>query len=212
MALNSGLVRVPGVGEVSIAPPGTPEPPDATSPLPRPWVGLGLSDEDGVTIEREVDKEPTKHWQQLAPARYILQSHELRVTSNFQETKAAVLSTYFGGMTFRPHANGQWRGEISAIPSGDVRALCVDWSDRISAIEVYHHRLYIARTDVSENEEAQLSRTQEAKWGITFAALADQNGSNTLVAWLTDDPAFSPEYGETPDAMPPGMAPAVARP
>lgn len=212
MALNSALVRVPGTGEVSVAPPGTPEPQDATSPLGAPWVGLGLSDSDGVTIEREVDKEATEHWQQLAPARYIYKSHELKVTSNFQETKAAVLSAYFGGLTFAEHGRGQWRGEISNIPTGDVRALCIDWIDRISAVEVYHHRLYIPRADVNENEEAQLSRTQEAKWGITFAALADAHGSNVLAVWLTDDPAVAPETNTRGDGMPPGMQPAVARP
>lgn len=166
MALNSRLGwSGTGTGEVSVAPPGTAEPPDATSSLPYPWAGLGLSDADGVTIEREVEKEATEHWQQLAPARYIYKSHDLKVTSNFQETKAAVLSAYFGELTFAAHGQGQWRGEIQNLPSGDVRALCIDWTDRISEIEVYHHRLFIARADLHENEEAQLTRTQEAKVG-----------------------------------------------
>ena len=68
MALHPTLVRVPGTGELSLAPPGTPEPPDATSALPAAWAGPGLSTEDGVTIRRAVEKSGTSHWQQIIPA------------------------------------------------------------------------------------------------------------------------------------------------
>ena len=37
-------------------------------------------------------------------------------------------------------------------------------------------------------EEAQWSRTAEARWGMTFAALAPVAGS-TVAVWLTNDPA-----------------------
>ncbi|GLZ42236.1 hypothetical protein Acsp05_58600 [Actinokineospora sp. NBRC 105648] len=57
-------------------------------------------------------------------------------------------------------------------PKGDVRALCVDWVDQISDTETYRHRLYIPRAEVSETDEAQWRRTQEARWGTNFAALA----------------------------------------
>lgn len=71
MTFNSALVRVPGTGELSLAPPGTSEPADATTPLASPWVGLGLSTPDGVTLARKVEKEGTEHWQQITPARYV---------------------------------------------------------------------------------------------------------------------------------------------
>lgn len=35
------------------------------------------------------------------------------------------------------------------------------------------------------------TRTQEARWGLTFAALAPATGT-TLAVWLTDDPAVLP--------------------
>ncbi|MGH2375101.1 MAG: phage tail protein [bacterium] len=192
MTINSALVRVPGTGELSLAPPGTAEPPDAVTPLAAAWRGLGLSTPDGVTLARKVEKEGTEHWQQLTPARYIYKSQELTVKSVFQETKADVLSAYFGGLTFTevaPAGSKKYRAEISTIPKGDVRALCVDWTDRISDTEVYHHRLFVPRAEVSETDEAQWSRTQEARWGMTFAALAPVGGSTILAVWLTDDPA-----------------------
>lgn len=192
MTINSALVRVPGTGELSLAPPGTAEPPDAVTPLAPAWLGLGLSTPDGVTLSRKVEKEGTEHWQQLTPARYIYKSQELTVKSVFQETKASVLSAYFGGLTFAevaPAGSKKYRAEISTIPKGDVRALCVDWTDQISDTEIYHHRLYVPRAEVSETDEAQWSRTQEARWGMTFAALAPAGGSTILAVWLTDDPA-----------------------
>lgn len=190
MALHPTLVRVPGTGELSLAPPGTPEPPDATSALPAAWAGLGLSTEDGVTIRRAVEKSGTTHWQQLTPARYIYTSQELTVASVFQETRGVVLGAYFGGMVFAETAAGskKYRAEISAVPKGDERALCVDWVDQISATEVYNHRLYIPRVEVSETSDSQWTRTQEARWGLTFAALSPASGT-TLAVWLTNDPA-----------------------
>ena len=200
MALSPTLVRVPGTGELSLAPPGTPEPPDPTTPLPAAWTGLGLSTEDGVTIRRAVERTGTTHWQQTTPARFIYTSQEFGVSSVFQETKAVVLSAYFGGMVFAETATGskKYRAEISSVPRGDERALCVDWVDQISATEIYHHRLYVARAEVSETQDAQWTRTQEARWGISFAALAPASGT-TLAVWLTDDPAvlLAPPNGGT---------------
>jgi hypothetical protein len=190
LSLNPTLVRVPGTGELSLAPPGTPEPADPATPLPAAWVGLGLSTEDGVTIRRAVERSGTTHWQQITPARYIYTSLELTVASVFQETKGTVLSAYFGGMTFAETAQGskKYRAEISAVPKGDERALCVDWVDQISATQVYNHRLYIPRVEVSETADSQWTRTQEARWGLTFAALSPASGT-TLAVWLTNDPA-----------------------
>ncbi|GAB3873766.1 hypothetical protein ACFQ1S_23020 [Kibdelosporangium lantanae] len=191
MAVNSALVRVAGTGEISLAPAGTLEPADATTPLPAAWSGLGLSTSDGVTVRRSVDKQGTEHWQQLTPARYIYQGQELTVASSFQESKAVVLGAYFGGLRFVETAQGskKYRAEISSVPRSDVRALCVDWTDFISDTEVYHHRLFLPRAEVSETEDAQWSRSQENRWGMTFAALAPVGGSTVLGVWLTDDPA-----------------------
>ncbi|MBP2479101.1 hypothetical protein JOF53_007973 [Crossiella equi] len=191
MSLNSAHVRVPGTGELHVAAPGTPEPADATSALPAAWTGLGLSTSDGVTLSRKIEREATEHWQTLTPARYILKSHELTVKSTLQESKAAVLGVYFSGLTFAETAAGskKYRAELSTIPRGDARAVCVDWTDQVSDTEVYSHRLYLPRAEVTETEEAQWSRTQEARWGLTFSALAPPGGSTVLAVWLTNDPA-----------------------
>lgn len=192
MAMNSALVRVPGTGEVYLAPPDTPEPSDATAVLPPPWSGLGLTTPDGTTLARKVEKEGTEHWQQLTPARYIYKSLELTVASVFQETKGEVLSAYFGGMKFAVVGSGtpkNYRAEISSIPKSDVRALCVDWTDIVSDTEIYSHRLYLPRAEVSETQDTQFSRTQEARWGLTFAALAPPKGKTYIAVWLTNDPA-----------------------
>ncbi|MCK2239399.1 MULTISPECIES: hypothetical protein [unclassified Crossiella] len=206
MSLNSSFVRVPGTGELYLAAPGTPEPTDATSPLPAAWTGLGLTTSDGVTLSRKIEREPTEHWQTLTPARFILKSHELTVKSALQESKAAVLSAYFSGMVFAETAAGskKFRAELSTIPRGDARALCVDWTDQVSDTEVYAHRLYLPRAEVTETEEAQWSRTQEARWGLTFSALAPPSGSTVLAVWLTNDPAVL--AATTPPAGPAAAA------
>ncbi|WNV82212.1 hypothetical protein [Umezawaea sp. Da 62-37] len=144
-----------------------------------------------MTMKRAVEKTGTEHWQQLTPARYIYTKQELTVSSVFQETKGIVLSAYFGGLVFAETAAGskKYRAEISSVPKGDERALCVDWIDYVSATQAYHHRLYVPRAEVSETQDAQWSRTQEARWGLTFAALAPIGGSTALAVWLTDDPA-----------------------
>jgi len=192
MAMNSAFVRVPGTGEVSLAAPDTPEPPDATTPLAAAWVGLGLSTPDGTTLTRKVEKEGTEHWQQLTPARFIYKSLELTVASVFQETKGEVLSAYFGGMKFAAVGTGtpkNYRAEISSTPRGDARALCIDWTDTVSDTEIYSHRLYLPRAEVSETQDSQFSRTKEAQWGMTFSALAPAAGRTYVAVWLTNDPA-----------------------
>jgi hypothetical protein len=191
LSLNASLVRIAGTGELSLAPPGTPEPTDATTPLPAAWTGLGLSTADGVTVSRKVEKDGTESWQQLSPARYIYKSQEFTVKSVFQETKAAVLSAYFGGITFAETKAGShlYRAEFSSIPRSDVRALCVDWVDQVSDTEIYHHRLYVPRAEVSDTDDAQWSRSQENRWGMTFSALSPTGSTTTLAVWLTDDPA-----------------------
>jgi hypothetical protein len=67
---------------------------------PGETVGLGLSTEDGVTLNRRVQKEGTSHWQSITPVRYIIRSPELTVASTFQESKGAVLGEYWGGLVF----------------------------------------------------------------------------------------------------------------
>ncbi|MFC4080903.1 hypothetical protein ACFSYJ_08735 [Amycolatopsis samaneae] len=177
---------------MSIAPADTPEPPDATSPLAAPWTGLGLTTSDGTTLNRKVEREGTEHWQQLTPARYIYKSLEFTVAAVFQETKGEVLSAYFGGMKFAAVGTGtpkNYRAEISAVPRGDVRALCIDWTDTVSDTEIYSHRLWLPRAEVSETQDTQFSRVAENRWGMTFAALAPPKGKTFVAVWLTNDPA-----------------------
>ncbi|WP_409182941.1 hypothetical protein F9C11_00225 [Amycolatopsis sp. VS8301801F10] len=82
-----------------------------------------------------------------------------------------------------------YRAEISSIPKSDVRALCVYWTDVVSEEETYSNRPYLRRAEVSETEDAQFSRTQEARWGLTFSALAPPKGKTYIAVWLTNDPA-----------------------
>lgn len=186
MAINPGLVRVPGTGAISLAPPGTAEPADATSPLPAAWSDLGLTTVDGTTLSRKVERQATEHWQTLAPARLIITSHEFTVKAAFQESKAAVLSAFFSGLTFVESATGskKYRGEISSTPALDIRALSIDWAD-----DIYHHRLYVPRVEVTETDDVEIRRTKEKVWGMRFSALAPAGASTVLAVWLTDDPA-----------------------
>ncbi|MCP3800320.1 hypothetical protein NLX83_13735 [Allokutzneria sp. A3M-2-11 16] len=190
MSVNPGLVRVPGTGGVSLAPSGTAEPADAAVPLAAPWLGLGLTTKDGVTLKRSVEKEGTEHWQQVTPARFIYTGHQFTVAAVFQESKHIVLSAYFGGLRFAETAAGskKYRGVISATPRSDIRSLVLNWVDQVSDTEVYRHRLWLPRCEVTETEETKITRAQESQWGMTFAALAPPDG-DTLAVWLTDDPA-----------------------
>ncbi len=131
--------------------------------------------------------------------RYIYTSHDMTLASVFQETKAVVLGLYFGGLRFTETAAGskKYRGEIAAVPGRDVRAVCIDWTDRISATEVYAHRLFVPRAEVTETADVKWTRTAEAQWGMTFTALAPTDGSPALAVWLTNDPAVAPPGGQT---------------
>ncbi|GAA2807622.1 hypothetical protein GCM10010452_40330 [Crossiella cryophila] len=81
------------------------------------------------------------------------------------------------------------RAEISSTPRGDIRALCVDRTDTVSDTESYSHRRYLPRAEVSETQDSQFSRTREARWGMTFSALAPAKGRSYVAVWLTNDPA-----------------------
>jgi hypothetical protein len=154
--------------------------------LPAAWSDLGLTTVDGTPLSRKVEREATEHWQSLAPARLIITSHEFTVKAAFQESKAQVLSAFFSGLTFVETATGskKYRGEITATPVVDIRALCVDWADG-----AFHHRLFIPRVEVTETDDVEIKRTKEKVWGMRFSALAPAGASTVLAVWLTDDPA-----------------------
>ena len=187
MALASSEVRVAGTGEVYVAPVGTAAPSDLSTPLDEPWIGLGYSSEDGVTIARSVESEGISAWQSATPVRTIFTGMELTVTSQFLQSNKEILPLFFGGSEFAETAadSGVFKMDISTVPAGVERAVCIEWRDGS-----YTHRLYIARAEVSETDDVSLNRTSAVGWGMTFSALAPQSGP--LATWLTDDPNFEP--------------------
>ncbi|MFE6611504.1 hypothetical protein [Amycolatopsis sp. NPDC057786] len=42
------------------------------------------------------------------------------------------------------------------------------------------HHLYLPPAEVSETQDSQFSRTQEARWGMTFSALATPKGKTCI--------------------------------
>src|SRR5215471_9915903 len=95
--LDCSEVRVGLTGHLYTAPVGTPMPTDVTTPLPSPWVDLGYTTEDGLSMGVDINREDFNVWQSLAPCRSVITSQTYTDTFTLVQRNADTLRLAFGG-------------------------------------------------------------------------------------------------------------------
>lgn len=97
--LNCAEVRVGLTGHLWTAPVGTLMPTDVTTPMATPWVDLGYTTEDGLSMSVDTNKEDMNVWQSLSPCRSVVTSQTYTTTFTLVQRNAATLKVAFGGGT-----------------------------------------------------------------------------------------------------------------
>lgn len=97
MALDCEEVRVGLTGHLYTAPVGTDMPDDTATALPSPWVELGYTTEDGLSMSIDTSKEDFRVWQSNSPCRSIVTEQTYTTTFTLVQRNAATLKLAFGG-------------------------------------------------------------------------------------------------------------------
>jgi len=99
MALNCAEVRVGLTGHLYSAPIGTAMPTTVTAAVPTPWVELGYTTEDGVSMSVDTTKEDFRVWQSSSPCRSVVTEQTLTTTFTLVQRNPETLRVAFGGGT-----------------------------------------------------------------------------------------------------------------
>lgn len=109
MALDCAEVRVGLTGHLYTAPVGTAMPADVTTAIPTPWVDLGYTTEDGLSMSVDTNKEDFNVWQSNSPCRSVVTSQTYTTSFTLVQRNADTLKLAFGG------------GEVTAAGVGAVK-------------------------------------------------------------------------------------------
>jgi hypothetical protein len=188
MTLVASQVRVPGTGELFVAPVGTAAPTDTDTALAAAWKGLGYTTEDGVTLSRSLEREPVNAWQSLTPLRYIYNAATLGISAAMLQSNQQVASLWWGGGDFAETvaSSGVFQADMPVVPEGTEQAVLLEFSD-----DDIKTRIWVAKMDLAETGDIALNRQGATAFQLTFNALAPDSGS-VMASWITDDPAFAP--------------------
>jgi hypothetical protein len=92
-------VRVGVTGHLWAAPVGTAMPSDTTTPVATPWVNLGYTTEDGLSMTVDMNKEDFRVWQSNQPCRSVITEQTYTSTFTLVQRNPATLALAFGGGT-----------------------------------------------------------------------------------------------------------------
>jgi len=95
--LDCNEVRVGLTGHLWTAPVGTAMPTDVTTPMPTPWVDLGYTTEDGLSMSVDTNREDFNVWQSNSPCRSVVTSQTYTSTFTLVQRNAETLKLAFGG-------------------------------------------------------------------------------------------------------------------
>ncbi|MFG2138024.1 phage tail protein [Streptomyces sp. NPDC048650] len=194
MAGNKGSeIRVAGTGRILVAALAKPAPADTVAPWDATaWVDLGYTTTDGIKFNKKDKIDPVDTWQSVSPARFIYSDRDLTVKFQLLQMNKDTLPFFMGGdqatpLTGTGVAPGQFSYSLQANPKQDERQLGIEFVDGTDVT----YRIVVPRGQVTETEELGLTRTGAIKLGITFTALAVEDGSQPLAKILMKDKAYS---------------------
>jgi hypothetical protein len=183
MAMNASEIVVAGTGRTYAAPVGTTAPTSPTGAVGASWLDLGLINDDGATFTDGKTLEPVTSWQLFYASRRIVTAREAYINFALQQWNADTVPLAFGGGEVTG-SEGAYRYEPPEPGTVDERAMLLEWTDGDK-----HYRLVIPRGMVTDNVEAQYTKSAPAELPIRF----DVMGTEGQAPWylITDDPAFA---------------------
>lgn len=189
MALSPSEVHFAGTGSIYVAPKGTVGPTDVTTAWPTGWIGLGYTNEDGLTLSRSIETENIPVWQSISPVKYALTSVEITQGYTLMQWNADTVDLYFGGVTItQPDATNfpdLYRLDVSSIPELDERAFGYEWHYEGGIV----YRTVVERGFVRETDDISLTRSSGA--GLPMTVVSQPSANELLAYLLTNDPAFA---------------------
>jgi hypothetical protein len=158
-------VTVAGTGTVWVAPEGTAIPADLADP-PDPWLDIGYTSDDGVTITMSRDQEDINAWQSTDPVRVLVTAEPKTVEMELLEfDRESIMLAYRGGT---------WAGSAAPytytppVPgASDVRAMLIDAVDG-----GFQFRFVFPRVQIQGDVETTLARTDAVRLPLELAVLA----------------------------------------
>lgn len=189
MAWDKAAELLVGItGEVYVAPSSTTLPTTPTATLNAAFVGLGYTDEDGVTVTADPEIQEYRAWQSRSAVRREMTQQNVSVAFKLEQWNEDTIVLAFGGGEVTSPSTGVYKYTLpEAGDAVDERALVVDVRDGST-----NWRFVFPRGNVSESVASDFKRTELALLPITFRALApsaDPNGSPAY--FLTDSAAFA---------------------
>jgi len=184
MALSAAAVRTAPSGHIFVAPTGTAEPDDITTPLDAALLEFGYATPDGVSLTPNVEVEDIMAWQTVAPILSMITGFVFEISFTLMELNQVVTSAFFAGSEWTNSA-GVGRLDISSNPGTQERLLVIEWTDN----QGYDYRLVVPRAQMTNREAMNLVRGDSTNSGLTFKALDDDGVTGYL---LTNNPLLIP--------------------
>lgn len=182
MAQDATKVRVALTGNVWVADENTAIPADITVAPPAPWLDLGFTTEDGVTISIEQTTDDLAGWQSLEPLRTLVTAEPKGFNFTLRQLERASFVAAFGGTVTTLGANN-YKWVPSAAGSQVVKAYLLEFLDGS-----YKYRFVYRRNQQSGAKEINLVRTNAVNIPMSYRVLAASPQSWEL---YTNDPAFA---------------------
>jgi hypothetical protein len=158
-------VTVAGTGSVGTAPEGTALPSALAEPA-TPYIDMGYTSEDGVTLTFSRDQEEINAWQSTDPVRVLVTAEPKTIALELLEFDRESIALAFRG--------GTWTGTDPtytytppAAGASDVRVLVIDAFDGTG-----HFRFIFPRVQLQGDVETILARTDAVRLPLEFAVLA----------------------------------------
>jgi hypothetical protein len=185
---NPNELVVGGTGQVYVAPVGTALPTDPVAALAAAYNGLGLTDEDGVSVTMDPDITEFRAWQSRVPVRRALTGQTVTFAFKLEQWNENTVPLAFGGGVVTALGGGKYR---YTLPSGqdalDERTLVCDVIDGATT-----WRFVAPRGNVAESVSADFRRTELGILPITFRATAPSTDPEGPPAYfLTNSAAFA---------------------
>jgi hypothetical protein len=159
-------VTVAGTGTVWVAPEGTAIPAVLTTP-PTPWLDVGYTSEDGVTLTFSREQEEINSWQSAEPVRVLVTNEPKTIELELLEFDRNSIGLAFRGGAWTGTAPGPFTYTPPAPGSSDVRAMLIDAKDSGKTF-----RYCFPRVQTQGDVESILSRTDAVRLPLEFAVLA----------------------------------------
>lgn len=182
MAKDATKVRVALTGNIWVADENTAIPADITVSPPAPWVDLGYTTEDGVTVSVDQTTEDLPAWQSLEPLRILVTAEPKAFNFTLRQLEKSSFTTAFGGSVVTVGVNNyRWEPPVSgSIPT---KAYLVEFLD-----DTIKYRFVYRRVNQAGARELNFVRSNAVNLPLSYRVLAA-----TPRTWevQTNDPAFA---------------------